>query len=68
MAHRRQGLTLAQARAALAQLGLVLKKTEWGDYRINWPKAREETAYYTDELDDAVATGKRMVMVAAGAR
>jgi hypothetical protein len=59
MAHRRQGLTLAQARAALAQLGLVIKKTD-REYRVNWPKAREATAYYTTELDDAVATGKAM--------
>lgn len=52
-------MTLAQAKAALRPLGIVLTKKD-GEYRVNLYKGREATAYYTSDLDDAVATGKSM--------
>ena len=56
------------AQRGLATLGLVLKKTDWGQFWVNFSKEKggtEETGYYTDgvtaeDLRDAVATGKVM--------
>ena len=51
--------TLAQAKAALRPLGIVLAKKD-GEYKVNFFKGREGTAYYTDDINDAVATGRHM--------
>lgn len=51
--------TLEQARAQLAPLGVVLTKSD-GEYRVNFKGGAEATAYYTDDLNDAVGTGKAM--------
>ena len=37
-----------------AHLGLTLRKVRSGDYRLNFPDADENTAYYTDNLEDAI--------------
>ena len=52
-------LTLAQAKAELRPLGLVLISHD-GEYRVNFRRGDEESAYYTTDLDDALATGKDM--------
>ena len=59
--------TLAQARAALAGLGITIKKdtvgsgpTGSGEYRVNYRGGDEDSAYYTSYIDDAVQTGQAM--------
>lgn len=54
-------LTLAQARQILAPLGIVIKSLpETREYRVNFKGGVEGSAYYTNDLEDAVATGKHM--------
>lgn len=48
--------TLKQAKAELKDLGLTLKKTEFDEYRVSFGNV-ERSAYYTNDLDDAVETG-----------
>lgn len=53
-------MTLKEARAILTPLGISLRKTEYGEYRINFKGGKEATAGYQTDLDDAVATGRDM--------
>jgi hypothetical protein len=53
-------MTLAEARRILSSRGIVLRHQE-GEFRVNYVRGREETAYYTNDLDDAVRTGLVMV-------
>lgn len=67
--HRRYGragrhygprpMTLADAKHELRALDVVLSKRD-GEYRVNRRGAGERPAYYTSDLHDAVATGRRM--------
>lgn len=52
-------MTLTQARDALRLRGITLRHTD-GEYRVNFKNGDEATAYYTNDLDDAVATGLAM--------
>ncbi len=52
--------TAKQARDILRPLGISLSRTEYDEYRVNFYKGAESTAVYTDDLDDAVATGRHM--------
>lgn len=61
---KKKKLTVAKARSVLRALGLVLSRdsdtggpTGSGEFRVNFRGGRESTAYYTDDLDDAYATG-----------
>jgi hypothetical protein len=65
--------TLAQARATLAPLNMTIRHAD-GEYRVafkvlhNSPAAREDaeaSAYYTDDIDDAVSTACAMRRYAA---
>ncbi len=49
-------LTFQAAAADLRQLGLVIESHP-GEYRVNYRHGDEATAYYTDDLTDALATG-----------
>ncbi len=40
---------------------MVLRHNEFGEYRVNFQRGPESTAYYTNDLDDAVTTGKDMM-------
>lgn len=53
-------MTLKEARAILSPLGISLRKTEYGEYRVNFKGGKEATAGYQTDLDDAVATGRDM--------
>jgi hypothetical protein len=44
----------------LRSIGCVLRKRD-GEYRVNVRGAGEGTAYYTDDREDAVDTGRAMV-------
>lgn len=60
--------TVKTAIKALQQHGVVLKTTEYGEYRVNFKGGSEDTAYYTDDLDDAVATGLHMAKATHASR
>jgi hypothetical protein len=53
----------AFVKAELQALGLVIRKTEYGEYRVNFKGGHEATAYYTTDLADALDTGRT---IAAG--
>jgi len=50
-------ITFSEAKAILADLGFTLSKRE-GEYRLNIANGKEETAYYTDCLEDAIGSAK----------
>jgi len=53
--------TLKAAQATLRALGLTLRRTGYGpELRVNFRGGREATACYTDDLDDALGTGREM--------
>ena len=41
-------------------LGLTLRQLRSGNYRVNFRDGNETTAYYTDNLEDAVNTAVEM--------
>jgi hypothetical protein len=53
-------MTLQQAKSVARHLGLTLRKVRSGDYRVNFRDGNEMTAYYTDNLEDAVRTAIEM--------
>jgi hypothetical protein len=48
-------MTLQEAKSIARHLGLTLRKVRSGDYRVNFRDGNETTAYYTDDLEDAVS-------------
>ena len=53
--------TFKAAQATLRPLGVILRRTGYGpEVRVNFRGGREATACYTDDLDDALATGREM--------
>lgn len=52
--------TIAEAKRYIKSLGFTFKKDEAGDFVINTKGGDEDTAYYTDALDDAVGTAEAM--------
>jgi len=53
-------MTLQQAKSIARHLRLTLRKVRSGDYRVNFRDGNETTAYYTDNLEDAVNTAVEM--------
>ena len=53
-------MTLQKAKSIARHLGLTLRKVCSGDYRVNFRDGNETTAYYTDNLEDAVNTAVEM--------
>ena len=49
-------MTLQEAKSVARHLGLTLRQVRSGDYRVNFRDGNEMTAYYTDNLEDAVNT------------
>lgn len=58
-------LTLATVRTELRAIGVVITTTD-SEYRVNYRNGREATAYYTNDLADALATGKAMIAQVGG--
>lgn len=56
--------TLKEAQKTLKAVGMSISKKD-SEYRVNYKGGKESTAYYTDDLSDAVATGKAMSADAA---
>ena len=53
-------LTVADVKKELKDLGLTLTKSEDDEFVVNFAKGKEDTAYYTSDLEDALSTGKAM--------
>ena len=53
-------MTLQKAKSIARQLGLTLRQLHSGNYRVNFRDGNEVTAYYTDNLEDAVNTAVEM--------
>ena len=53
-------MTLQEAKSIARHLGLTLRLLLSGDYRVNFRDGNETTAYYTDDLEDAVGTAVEM--------
>lgn len=58
-------LTLKTATALLSEMGFSLRKRD-GEFRVNIHNGAEETAYYTDDIQDAVDTAKHMATLNVG--
>jgi hypothetical protein len=50
----RQAMTLQEAKSIARHLGCTLRKVRSGDYCVKFPDGNDSTAYYTDNLEDAV--------------
>jgi len=57
--YAKKSFTLKEAREILTPLGVVIT-TQDGEYRVNFKGGKEDTAYYTNDISDAVGTGKKM--------
>jgi hypothetical protein len=53
-------MTLQEAKSIARHLGLTLRKVRSSEYRVNFRDGNETTAYYTDNLEDAVHTAIEM--------
>lgn len=65
-----RSITVKQASSKLRELGMTIRNTGFGDYRVNFLHGEERTAYYSDDLDDCVGTAfamynHRMASIAA---
>ena len=49
-------MMLQEAKSIARHLGLTLRQVRSGAYRVNFRDGNETTAYYTDNLEDAVKT------------
>ena len=47
-------ITLQEAKSIARHLGLTLRQLRSSNYRVNFRDGNETTAYYTDNLEDAV--------------
>ena len=56
----RPSMTLQEAKSIARHLGLTLRQVRSGDYRVNFREGDETTAYYTDDLEDAVNAAVEM--------
>lgn len=56
-------LNLKTVRDKLKPLGLTISwLVGYKEFRVNFQKGRESTAYYTDDLLDALKTGQAMAL------
>lgn len=53
------------ARSKIMDLGMTLARKD-GEFRVNWRGGTESTAYYTNDLADALATAECMSIVDTG--
>ena len=58
-------MTLQEAKSISRHLGLTLRQVLSGAYRVNFHDGNETTAYYTDDLEDAVNTAVEMARTRA---
>ena len=53
-------MTLQEAKSIARHLGFTLRQLRSGAYRVNFRHGNETTAYYMDNLEDAVKTAVEM--------
>jgi hypothetical protein len=53
-------MTLQEAKSIARHLGLTLRRVRSGAYRVNFSDGNETTAYYADNLEEAVNTAVEM--------
>src|SRR5262245_37909417 len=53
-------MTLQEAKSIARHLGLTLRHVRSGDYRVNFRDGNDTTAYYTNDLEDAVNAAVEM--------
>jgi hypothetical protein len=53
-------MTLQEAKSIARHLGLTFRRVRSGAYRVNFPDGSEATAYYADDLEQAVNTAVEM--------
>jgi hypothetical protein len=53
-------MTLQEAKSIARHLGLTLRTVRSGDYRVNFRDGNETTAYYTNNLEDALSAAVEM--------
>jgi hypothetical protein len=53
-------MTLQEAKSIARHVGLTLRSVRSGDYRVNFRDGNETTAYYTDNLENAVKSAVEM--------
>lgn len=54
-------ITMKSAKAEMRAIGISLRYlVDTGEYRVNYAGGAEATAYYTNCIEDAVATGHMM--------
>src|SRR5262249_14878375 len=53
-------MTLPKAKSIARHLGLTLRQLRSGNYRVNFRDGNETTAYYTDNLEDALNNAVEM--------
>jgi hypothetical protein len=57
-----QALTLGKVRAELRAVGVAITHSaEFREYRVNFLRGNECTAYYTNDIEDARGTGLAMM-------
>ena len=60
-------MTLQEAKSIARHPGFPLRKVRSGDYRLDFPDADDSTAYYTDNLEDAINAAVEMARKRASA-
>lgn len=58
-------MTQRQTMDAIRALGLSVRRTEHGEYRVNFKSGTEGTAYYTTDAEDALGTARAMLKEAS---
>lgn len=53
-------MSLKEATSRLCGSGMTIRRTDCGEYRVNFRGGAEATAYYSDDIDDAYATALLM--------
>jgi len=53
-------MPLQEAKSIAHHLGLTLRRVRSGAYRVNFSDGNETTAYYTDNLEEAINTAVEM--------
>ena len=59
MHRNKKHYTLTETQKLLQSINMVLTKKD-DEYKVNYKNGKEETAYYCDELDDALGTAQAM--------
>jgi hypothetical protein len=55
--------TIKQATAECRSIGMTLRKVD-DEFIVNFRNGKEATAYYTNDIEDAVATARAMISAA----